>query len=205
LPSFLRPSIKHLRSLSSVLRTTDWIVRLLEPLPDPIASLPFYGDRVDGFSMMANQISFPQIQSNVQEVSISGFKVRVPVDTEFSGTITVTFHETVKAEVIRSLWAWQKAIEDPNTKKKAGRYKANMVIYPHSPVSKEGPNRPLPREEIAVVNVPVAYKLYGVAIAGLSLPDFSGDKVGEIVRPTATFSYDWMDIVKENFNVRLSF
>lgn len=202
---FLRPSIKHLQMISDVPKTTDWVVKLLEPLPSPISSLPFFKDRVVSFSMFANSISFPQVQSNVQEVSISGYKIRVPVDTEFSGTINIVFHETVDYEALLALWEWQKAIESPNTKVKKEKYKAKMAIYPHKPIAKQGPNYPLPRNERVRVQAPIAYILYGVAISGLTLPDFTGDKNGEVVRPTATFSFDWMNIVKEPLNIELSF
>jgi hypothetical protein len=204
--AYLRPSVKHLQILSNVFKTTDWVAKMVKPLPDPIADLPFFRDsEVNSFSMMVHSISFPAIQSNVQEVSISGFKIRVPVDTEFSNTVSITLHETTSARVIDALWKWQRAIEDPLYKKKEKSYKGTMIIFQHDPIANHGPENQLPKDEKAPVASRVQYHLYGVAIAGFTLPDFSGDKPGEIVRPVATFSYDWMEIKTEETNFTLTF
>lgn len=199
---YIKPSINHLRRMSNVLKTSEWIVFFSLPLPEPIDGLEFYkNDSILNFSMMAYSVSFPQVQSNVQEVSISGFKIRVPVDTDFPGTVNITFHETSDSKSVWALWTWQKAIEHPSSKVKQADYKAVMRISLVSPISRQGPPYPLPSEEKARVYRPLEYVLYGVAIAGINFPDLGSEKQGDVFRPTATFSYDWMDIlsVKDHF------
>jgi len=203
---YIKPSINHLKKMSNVLKTSEWIVFFNLPLPAPIDGLEFYkNDAMLNFSMMAQNISFPQVQSSVQEVSVSGFKIRVPVDTDFPGTITITFHETTDSKAVWALWTWQKAVEHPNTKIKDGDYKAIMRISPVSPISKQGPTYPLPKDESARVYRPLEYVLYGVSIAGINFPDLGSEKQGDIFRPTATFSYDWMDIVSVKDFVEYSY
>lgn len=192
--------------MSNVLRTNEWIVYFSLPVPRSLSDLAFFKDKtILNFSMMAHQVSFPQVQSNVQEVSISGFKIRVPIDTDFPGTITITFHETTDLKATWALWTWQKTIEHPNTKVKDDDYKAKMVLVLTSSVSKEGPNYPLPREEEARVSAPLVATLWGVAIAGINFPDLTSDKQGDIFRPTATFSYDWMDLEYSPESLSFSF
>mgnify|MGYP000122315419 CR=1 FL=1 len=204
--AYLRPSVKHLQILSNSFKTTDWIAKMVKPLPDPISSLPFFRDsEVESFSMLVHSISFPSIQSNIQEVSISGFKIRIPVDTDFSNTVSIVLHETTSARVIEALWKWQKAIEDPSSKVKEEKYKGEMIIFQHNPLANHGPEYQIPRDEKAPVKSRVQFYLHGVAIAGFTLPDFSGDKPGELVRPTATFSYDWMEVKFEETTMTLTF
>lgn len=191
---FYRPSINHLRRMSNILRTNDWIVYLSLPVPRAVSDLEFFKDKsILNFSMLAHQVSFPQVQSSLQEVSISGFKIRVPVDTDYPGTVTITFHETTDLKATYALWEWQKAIEHPNTKVKDDDYKGKMIITLTSPISKEPPNYPLPKDEKVDVTAPLVVTLWGVAIAGIQFPDLTSDKQGDLFRPTATFSYDWAD------------
>lgn len=99
-------SIDQLRALPDFQQVTKWDVRFLQ-LP-VVGALAF--PLAEGINLRCESIEVPKRTNTKIEVDIRGHKVRQPGITEYTGTMTLTFTETVDNTIKSFIKAWTELV-----------------------------------------------------------------------------------------------
>lgn len=116
----MRPEIDDVRALTfaSMIR---WKVDFTN-VPSEIASL--FND--GALSLVAETSEVPKATNLPMEIRLKGHKVKQPGITEYQGTLTVTFLETVDNVVSKAIKAWRDIIWEARTGKSKNDVSKNL-------------------------------------------------------------------------------
>jgi len=203
----IKPLLRQVGQIQDILQTTDWLVGIIKA-PYILKDHPYWSDKPQNspyiFSFMTNSISLPNLQIQTQEINLNGYRVRIPLEAQYSGELSITLFEDQNVRSIIAVREWFQAIHDYRRQRRVSSesarqnaYKANIDISLHTHAAKISPvNRSQPNPDVNV-KVPLTFKMYGVFPTGMNLPELNSQKTGEPFMLNMTFSYDYFEIKTE--------
>jgi len=209
----IKPLLRQVERIQDVLQTTDWLVGIIRA-PHVLKDHPYWSDKPQNspyiFSFMAHSISLPNVQIQTQELNLNGYKIRIPLEAQYSGELSITLFEDQAVKSITAVRDWFQAIHNYRFQRrvsselaKQNAYKADIDISLHTHAARISPvtsSQPNPTVE---VRIPLTFRVYGVFPSGMNLPELNSQKTGEPIMLNMTFSYDYFEI-KTDENSRLS-
>lgn len=197
----IKPLLKQVSKVQDVLQTTDWVVGVIYT-PKAIESIPFWKDLDQNgpyiFSFMANTVSLPSIQTQTAEINLYGYKVKVPLETQWSGELSITFFEDQNVKSTQAVREWFKTIHEYNGNVRVSSetyginaYKAiiDISLHTHAAVISQEDNPDV------TLKVPLTYRVYGVFPTNVSFPELTSQKSGEPLMLNVSFAYDYFEVI----------
>jgi len=168
-----RPGIEDIRGLTDFQALYRWNLTFAD-FPTAVQGAPAATD----LNLRCETSELPKATNQVIPVNIRGHRVKQPGITEYAGTLSFTFVETVDAKIKNFLKAWREAVWATGTGVWGGTDKKSLQCTIHI--------EQLDNQD----NVKWTFKLIGCFLEDYDLGQLAGDS-SDVQRPSMTVSYDY--------------
>lgn len=166
----MRPTVDQLRGLGDFATLINWDLQLVK-IPSGLAITS------DDLNLRCESSDIPKTTGTSTEIQIRGLKVKQPGIYTPSGTLTLTFNETVDNKVTKFLESWKALCYDPVTGKAT---KKSDVEAQFRLVRMDRTDTPI-----------YSYMMYGCFPEDSDPGGQLGSSSADPMKPTLTLSYDY--------------
>lgn len=169
-----RPTIDNIRDLGDFATVYKWYLSIDTP-PPGVASFP----DSDQLNFRCISADLPKLDGQSIEVTLHGHKVKQPGIHNYSGTITLTFVETIDNLITEAFRQWREACYESKT----GIQKSNNDVKAVIRLTR------LDRQDVEIYS----YKLIGCYLETFDPGGTLSDSANDTFKPVCTISYDYFE------------